>query len=48
MEVICLQDEAFYNLVEEVVDRLKEKHNVKNDKWVSPERAMELLNVKSK
>jgi len=48
MEVICLQDEAFYNLVEEVVERLKEKHSIKNDKWVSPERAMELLNIKSK
>jgi hypothetical protein len=48
MEVICLQDEAFYHLVEEVVGRIKEKHNIKNDKWVSAERAMELLNIKSK
>lgn len=48
MEVICLQEEAFYILVEEVVERLKEEHNVRNDKWVSPERAMELLNIKSK
>jgi len=48
MEVICLQDEAFYQLIEEVVERLKEKHNIKNDKWVSPECAMELLNIKSK
>lgn len=48
MEVICLQDEAFYKLIEEVVDRLKEKENVTQDKWVSPERAMELLNIKSK
>jgi hypothetical protein len=48
MEVICLQDEAFYQLVEDVVDRLKEKKNITQDKWVSPERAMEILNVKSK
>lgn len=48
MEVICLQEEAFYSLVEEVVNRLKEKHDIKNDKWVSPERAMEVLNIKSK
>lgn len=48
MQVICLQDEAFYNLVEEVVERLKEKNNIKNDKWISPQRAMELLNIKSK
>jgi hypothetical protein len=48
MEVICLQDEAFYKLIEEVVDRIKEKQNKTQDKWVSPERAMELLNIKSK
>lgn len=48
MEVICLQEEAFYQLIEEVVDRLKEKKNITQDKWVSPERAMEILNIKSK
>jgi hypothetical protein len=48
MEVICLQDEAFYQLVEDVVDRLKEKKNITQDKWISPERAMEILNIKSK
>lgn len=48
MEVICLEDEAFYQLIEEVVDRLKKKHKVTHDKWVSPERAMEILNIKSK
>lgn len=48
MEVICLQDEAFYKLIEEVVDRIKEKQKITQDKWVSPERAMEILNIKSK
>ncbi len=48
MQVICLQEEAFYNLIEEVVERLKEKHDIKDDKWISPERAMEILNIKSK
>lgn len=48
MEVICLQDEAFYQLIEEVIDRLKKKENITQDKWVSPERAMEILNLKSK
>ncbi|MBX2826544.1 MAG: helix-turn-helix domain-containing protein [Flavobacteriaceae bacterium] len=48
MEVICLQDEAFYELIEEVVDRLKEKFQVTEDKWLTPERTMELLNIKSK
>lgn len=35
MEVICLQDEAFYALIEDVVQRIKEKHNIKEDKWIS-------------
>ncbi len=48
MEVICLQDEAFYQLIEEVVERLKEKQGITHDKWISPERAMEALNIKSK
>jgi hypothetical protein len=48
MQVICLQDEAFYALVEEVVARLMEKHGQDRPKWVSDEEAMQLLNIKSK
>ena len=48
MEVICSQDEAFYQLVEDVVDRLKEKKNITQDKCISPELAMEILNIKNK
>jgi len=48
MEVICLQDEAFYSLIEEVVERLQEKHTTTDEIWVTPKRAMELLNIKSK
>lgn len=48
MEVICLEDEAFYRLVEEVVERIKEKQGIKEDKWISGEEAMKLLGVKSK
>ena len=47
MEVICIETEAFYALVEEVYDRLKEKEKFQ-DKWVDGEEAMRLLNVKSK
>jgi hypothetical protein len=39
MEVICLQDEAFYTLVE----RLKEKQPSIKDKWISGEEAMTML-----
>jgi hypothetical protein len=48
MEVICLQDAAFYSLVEQVVERLKAAHNQKEDKWISDDEAMHLLNIKSK
>lgn len=48
MEVICLQDDAFYALVDEVVLRIKRDNNVKEDKWINGEDAMRLLNIKSK
>jgi len=48
MKVICLQEDALYELIDEVVARIKEKNKISHDPWVSPERAMELLNVKSK
>jgi len=48
MEVICLEDEAFYSLVEQVFQRLKDKEKAKGDKWISPEEAMQKLRISSK
>lgn len=48
MEVICLQDEAFYALLDQVVQLIKEKHGIKEDKWISPEEAMKKLRITSK
>lgn len=48
MQVICLEEEAFYALVETVVSRLKEKSGVTHDRWISDEDAMHLLNIRSK
>ena len=48
MQIICLEEAAFYALVEQVVNRLKENHGTENDKWVSDQQAMHLLNIKSK
>lgn len=48
MQVICLQDDAFYALIDEVVARMKEKQGQELDKWVSGEQAMQLLNITSK
>lgn len=47
MEVICLQEDAFYVMLDKVYDYLKEKNNHTQDKWILPEQAMQLLGVKS-
>ncbi len=47
MEVICLEDAALYKLIEEVVARIKEKNDKDRDnKWITPAEAMQMLNVK--
>ncbi|MCW3121929.1 MAG: hypothetical protein JWQ38_1421 [Flavipsychrobacter sp.] len=48
MEVICLEDNAFYSLVEQVFERLKDKEKTKEDKWISGEEAMLKLRINSK
>jgi ubiquinone biosynthesis protein Coq4 len=48
MEVICLEDEAFYALVDQVLQRIKEKKDIKEDKWISAEEAMQKLRITSK
>ena len=48
MEVICIEDDAFYKLVDTVVKRLKTEHKENADKWVNDDEAMHLLNIKSK
>lgn len=48
MNVICLQDEAFYALIDEVVAQIEEKQKIIQDKWISPEEAMDKLRIKSK
>jgi hypothetical protein len=48
MNVICLHDEAFFSLIEEVVERIKEKRNIEYDRWILPDDAMAVLGIKSK
>lgn len=48
MQVICLEEAAFYILVEQVVARLGEKHKGDEDRWLSDQQAMQLLKIKSK
>ena len=48
MEVICLEDAAFYALVEQVVQRVKEHNNPVPDRWISGDEAMRMLRITSK
>lgn len=48
MKVICLEEEAFYTLVEEVVERIKSTQNIPQEKWIDGTEAMNLLKIKSK
>lgn len=46
MEVICLEEEAFFELIDRVVERLSGVSQ-EAPKWVNQDEAMRLLNIKS-
>ena len=48
MEVICLETEAFYDLIDKVVERLESQSPDIENKWIDTEEAMSLLGIKSK
>lgn len=48
MQVICIEEPAFYALIEQVVARLKGSGSEEKPKWIDEEQAMSLLNIKSK
>ena len=48
MQVTCLEERAFYKLIEHVVASLNEKNNQKKNKWILDDEAMTLLNIKSR
>ncbi|KAB2915563.1 MAG: helix-turn-helix domain-containing protein [Bacteroidetes bacterium] len=48
MNVICMDEPAFYELVETVVRRLSTEVNRKPDKWIGTEDCMKLLGISSK
>ncbi len=48
MEVICLHDEAFYALIDKVVERVQQQQAVQEDKWISGSEAMQKLRIQSK
>lgn len=48
MEVICLHDEAFFAMIERVVERIKDKQTIKADLWLNGEETMQILRITSK
>ncbi len=48
MEIICLQDDAFLNLIDRVIKRVDEKTAGKAEKWISGQEAMKMLRITSK
>ena len=47
MQVVCLQEEAFYALFDKVVEHVESKRRDKPSKWIDGEEAMSLLKIKS-
>lgn len=48
MEVICMETTAFYELVDKVATLIRNEQNEAPFKWVTQERAMQMLDVASK
>lgn len=48
LNVICLDSEAFYALIDDVVDHIKKEHAPEKERWMSDSEAMELLKISSK
>ena len=48
ISVICLEETAFYELIEKVIERLKVTRRDTDEEWISGSEAMQLLNIKSK
>lgn len=47
LNIICLDSEAFYALIDEVVQHIENKSKSKYPKWVETEDAKEILHIKS-
>ena len=48
MQVVCLEEEAFYALFDKVVEHLESKKKNTPQKWIDGVEAMKLLNITSK
>jgi hypothetical protein len=48
IEIVCMESEAFYRLLELVIDRFKLSEKPEGDRWISGAEAMRMLRIKSK
>lgn len=48
LEIICMESEAFFKLLDEVLKRLKLSAPEGTDRWISGPEAMKMLRIKSK
>ena len=48
IEIICIESEAFYKLLGEVLLRFKSTEPKASDKWISGPEAMRMLRIKGK
>ena len=48
MNVIAMEEEAFYTLIDQVMIRLDKKKGATPEKWISCDEAMQKLRIKSK
>ena len=47
MQVVCLQEEAFFALFKKVIEHVEAKRQDKPEKWIDGEEAMSILKIKS-
>lgn len=47
MQVVCLQEEAFYALFRKVIEHVESKRANAPERWIDGEEAMSILKIKS-
>ncbi len=47
MQVICIETEAFYRLIQQVIAWADQQRNPAPDKWISDKEAMRMLRISS-
>ena len=46
--IFCFESQTFYAVIEEVVERIKDKISVQFERWIGDEEAMKMLRINSK